>query len=133
MRSSDWSSDVCSSDLQGDAADRQPLVQPLEAPQASADAGRKLGRKGSCGERRPGFRATRPAQGKLGGVPEGRGRQNASPVPLHVFRLAPQWAKGTGAEVDDMRGLFATQDRKSVVQGKSVSVRVDLGCRRLIT
>src|SRR3546814_4436095 len=37
---------------QGDAADRQPLVQPLEAPQASADAGRKLGRKGSCGERR---------------------------------------------------------------------------------
>src|SRR3546814_3578258 len=88
---------------QGDAADRQPLVQPLEAPQASADAGRKLGRKGSCGERRPGFRATRPAQGKLGGVPEGRGRQNASPVPLHVFRLAPQWAKGTGAEVDDMR------------------------------
>src|SRR3546814_1219539 len=56
---------------QGDAADRQPLVQPLEAPQASPDAGRKLGRKGSCGERRSGFRATRPAQGKLGGVPEG--------------------------------------------------------------
>src|SRR3546814_17925425 len=29
------------------------------------------------------------------------------------------------------RRIYASEDRKSVVQGKSVSVRVDLGCRRI--
>src|SRR3546814_15697440 len=34
-------------------------------------------------------------------------------------------------EIDDL-GQFLTRDRKSVVSGKSVSVRVDLGGRRII-
>src|SRR3546814_11907478 len=35
-------------------------------------------------------------------------------------------------EITRELGLTEPEDRKSVVQGKSVSVRVDLGCRRII-
>src|SRR3546814_14116579 len=74
MRISDWSSDVCSSDLVGESMNG-----------ASRDCSRR-----SAG---PTLRSRRPRQKmKLGG----------------------------------------DQDRKSVVSGKSVSVRVDLGGRRII-
>src|SRR3546814_12393461 len=78
MRISDWSSDVCSSDLQqvaGQGGDPLPR-HPVDGPCAERPAAARL-----CGE---------------------------------------------GA-ADEER-----VDRKSVVQGKSVSVRVDLGGRRLI-
>src|SRR3546814_2362689 len=75
MRISDWSSDVCSSDL---GAGREPR------PGAAAACALALG----------------------------------------------------GRAVDDRacraRGLAHASDRKSVVEGKSVSVRVDLGGRRII-
>src|SRR3546814_17273958 len=75
MRISDWSSDVCSSDLLARTAPHLARYRTGDADQIS-------------------FRR----------------------VPAHLFR-------GRG---------FRGPDRKSVVSGKSVSVRVDLGGRRLI-
>src|SRR3546814_14635656 len=82
MRISDWSSDVCSSDLRGDA---DPQPRRLADPVVARNERRCL-----------------RAVGLL----------------LRPRRRVPR-----------IRGLDQG-DRKSVVQGKSVSVRVDLGGRR---
>src|SRR3546814_15524516 len=93
MRISDWSSDVCSSDLQGCRARR--LLLGL--------------RRGG-----PGAGRSHEAAGTLLPLPpQGRRR----PPPDGELTLQP--ARYTG-------------DRKSAGLGKSVSVRVDLGGRRLI-
>src|SRR3546814_13938160 len=96
MRISDWSSDVCSSDL----PHRDPSSGESHAPsnnsclslRSDLDGGRRL---------RPG-----------------------------------QWASSRqGPRQSDVQGPtdhVRHEDRKSVVMGKSVSVRVDLGCRRII-
>src|SRR3546814_10432081 len=76
MRISDWSSDVCSSDLRRD----------------------------------------RPASGKAGPA-SGWGSSRSVPLEGHIVTCAPKASPG---------------DRKSVVSGKSVSVRVDLGGSRII-
>src|SRR3546814_19227792 len=92
MRISDWSSDVCSSDLGASRRSR--------ADAARADA---------AGERchgPPAQRAERRAAARRGA---------AAP------RLGPR----------PLRGL-TRQDRKSVEEGESVSVSVDLGGRRFI-
>src|SRR3546814_17676063 len=87
MRISDWSSDVCSSDL----LDGQTLLGHLLA----------------AGDQ------------NVPELPEALGVQDA----VHgVHRAA------VGLELDAVH----PQDRKSVVSGKSVSVRVDLGGRRII-
>src|SRR3546814_17560782 len=86
MRISDWSSDVCSSDLSDRRADRR-------------DAG---------------FQRHDPARIDLGEY-----LSAARPCP-------PRRARGVRARCGDRRTL----DRKSGVEGKSVSVRVDLGGRR---
>src|SRR3546814_15788342 len=94
MRISDWSSDVCSSDLQrGDL--------------------RRGGDRGGDRCDRPSTRrhppcAPRAPERQAHGDGERRGR-----------RARRSAARGRG-------------DRKSVVQGKSVSVRVELGGRRII-
>src|SRR3546814_17012144 len=83
MRISDWSSDVCSSDLeqQGAAGGRDQEQQQRPCRRGGYGEGKhRIGQQGDPGD-----------------------RQSAVP-----------------------------QDRKSVVQGKSVSVRVDLGGRRII-
>src|SRR3546814_18969762 len=91
MRISDWSSDVCSSDLAA-----QP--HPLHRPRARLFGGR-------------------PAEGALSPLPcrEGQGRHRA----YHDRRLRRGVARQPG-------------DRKSVVSGKRVSVRLDLGGGRII-
>src|SRR3546814_17257507 len=90
MRISDWSSDVCSSDL---ARGHGHLVAQLH--QSSSNAGMDRRRTRGCANGRP--------------------------------TIAP---RGLGA---DVASLFAgSGDRTSVVSGKSVSVRVDLGGRRII-
>src|SRR3546814_11689593 len=96
MRISDWSSDVCSSDLRGE----------VEIRGAKLIGGRRRDRDAvALGE---------------GGVVDG----DISRVsPVHIG--AGDIRSGPGA--DTARG-----DRKSVVEGKSVSVRVDLGGGRLI-
>src|SRR3546814_16581502 len=94
MRISDWSSDVCSSDL-GD------VERPVELVRDPVGAGEV---------------PARPPwdHGDLDVVAAG------DPVRDLVDRAV-------AADHDEER-----RDRKSVVQGKSVSVRVDLGGRRII-
>src|SRR3546814_13602130 len=86
MRISDWSSDVCSSDLHVRCHSRHPDRR-----------GRHRPRDRRCDARRP----RRPEGALRMGPPDRRPRRRAA-------------------------------DRKSVVSGKSVSVRVDLGGRRIL-
>src|SRR3546814_20528642 len=92
MRISDWSSDVCSSDLPDEgqeehSAEEQPAV--------------------------------------LGCVPVVKVDQHRDYPVIRTVVVEPQMAKLR-------KKLATTVDRKSVVEGKSVSVRVDLGGRRII-
>src|SRR3546814_12317602 len=94
MRISDWSSDVCSSDLPGAAR---------PAPGAGTPRG---------------GRSIRP--------PRMHARHRRGEFPARAGRRARRRGRG------DARVDLARADRKSVVEGKSVSVRVDLGGRRII-
>src|SRR3546814_14121900 len=102
MRISDWSSDVCSSDLPIDAAPRPIFHQR---------------------RRRPDHR---------GEVEEG----DRTKLEITLFVNAPRVSEETVVAIDvagaKHRDLVAQGARKSVVQGKSVSVRVDHGGRRNI-
>src|SRR3546814_17663666 len=89
MRISDWSSDVCSSDLVG------IVGQPAEIAQHA-------------------FRPALQQQLGLARI-DFADEVAATPEILHAFALQ-----------------LLLVDRKSVVEGKSVSVRVDLGGRRII-
>src|SRR3546814_16927608 len=95
MRISDWSSDVCSSDLQAEAAPSFPRTLPAQP----ADQ-----------------RHQRHPQPEVAEVPYQRAR------PVRRIALADR-GQPAAARIGD---------RKSVVEGKSVSVRVDLGGRRII-
>src|SRR3546814_12298891 len=97
MRISDWSSDVCSSDL----------VTRLLAVFHSTDAA--------------------PA----GPVRSARTSDIAIFSPLHRPYFA--WSVANPTFASRIRGSNNVEDRKSVVSGKSVSVRVDLGGRRINT
>src|SRR3546814_13493700 len=102
MRISDWSSDVCSSDLSGD---RVVLAVGIE------------------------FRA-QPASTALIG-------QATGVFEFSTLLAIQAYLLGTLAVVLFIAWLrltlfAATRDRKSVVSGKSVSVRVDFGGRRVI-
>src|SRR3546814_13241486 len=103
MRISDWSSDVCSSDLQH--ARMQPVFRHL------------------VGEARPSFApACGPSQVVL-----------AQALPVAGVGLRDPFGEWTPAPGRfPLQYVFEIRDRKSVVEGKSVSVRVDLGCRRSI-
>src|SRR3546814_13979443 len=104
MRISDWSSDVCSSDL------------------VSARAGNQTGNRVAVLRLQSHDARRRPAAGKSGA--------GARPSPRALFhRTLPgfEGERPAGAAVHHQ-----AIDRKSVVSGKSVSVRVDLGGRRLI-
>src|SRR3546814_20793788 len=95
MRISDWSSDVCSSDL--------ALLQ--------------LVRRGALHQQQ---RAQRP-------VPQAASQRAERPASRAELCLRMQLRQGVGA--GERAGA---RDRQSVVSGKSVSVRVDPGGRRLI-
>src|SRR3546814_19183814 len=100
MRISDWSSDVCSSDL-------APAIDGGDHRQA---AGRERGKAAV-----PLLR-----QRDDGGTASGAIAENG--LQLHRHRR----------QVEPVAEVLAA-DRKGVVEGKGVSVRVDLGGRRLIT
>src|SRR3546814_14827187 len=103
MRISDWSSDVCSSDLLKCSADsRRP--RPLCC--CARQRGRQAGRSAAQGPGQGGVQMVKTAVKTRDG------------------------GKGPGGKIGARR--TAAQDRKSVVSGKSVSVRVDLGGRRII-
>src|SRR3546814_11924966 len=96
MRISDWSSDVCSSDLlpgQPEGALRDDVALDL-----------------------------------VGDAVDRRGRREHEGLGVHAGLYAvPVGKRAVGAE-----DLDPEPDRKSVVSGKSVSVRVDPGGRRII-
>src|SRR3546814_12016468 len=98
MRISDWSSDVCSSDL----------VQQEVALARSIDRMHLMADQGSDGV--------------------GRGDRNLTRV-MHEFH---RQRLDRGGERGREQQRLAPLDRKSVLSGKSVSVRVDLGGRRII-
>src|SRR3546814_11660036 len=99
MRISDWSSDVCSSDLRYDAIGGKAVVGPADR---DADHDRLVV-----------------------GDPRFRAHDRRMHDPLTVDHAAEAARPGG---VDDRR----REDRKSAVEGKSVSVRVDLGGRRIL-
>src|SRR3546814_13680018 len=118
MRISDWSSDVCSSDLlwsragpAGDAARPPPL--PPVAPRAAQL--RSAGDDPRLGEQR-----------RL--VVEGPARDRHRPLQLRLL-IGFGAAHHLGRLRREPRHR---RDRKLVVEGKSVSVRVDLGGSRII-
>src|SRR3546814_14761314 len=95
MRISDWSSDVCSSDLGGT---KELLTNALRTCLWVDD-----------GE----------VDQAIGIAPLGR-----------IIEACRIYREGAGR--DAQKEARKPQDRKSVVEGKSVSVRVDLGGRRII-
>src|SRR3546814_13468929 len=101
MRISDWSSDVCSSDLYLERGQARPLAGKI-ARDAIADPD-----PGDHQRREPDEREELP----------------------HALDEAPRPRRAVAPVVDVPAGI----DRKSVVSGKSVSVRVELGGRRIIT
>src|SRR3546814_3465740 len=105
MRISDWSSDVCSSDLRRRAC-------PTSAPRRDRSV--------------RSFRGVERRDRSVRSFRSGRSVRSgpASAVAGH----AGWWPEGPGEVV----GLRLPEDRKSVVSGKSVAVRVDLGCCRNI-
>src|SRR3546814_15957140 len=112
MRISDWSSDVCSSDLVTPTGMHHVLsgVQPQQQPD----------------EREPVRRATLAeliADASVIRRPE----QDGPFASLYPDREPGKYAWGMSIDLNACIGA-----RKSVVSGKSVSVRVDLGCSRLI-
>src|SRR3546814_19249823 len=109
MRISDWSSDVCSSDLDG-----------LDALAGDPGQAKQLGAPGILADRLP-------QRGLL--LLAGLGVQR-----VHLVEGDDLGLFGEAAAVGlQLRADGSVGDRKSAVEGKRVSVRVDLGGRRIIT
>src|SRR3546814_20883628 len=102
MRISDWSSDVCSSDLKAGRAEEQDMVQRI------APAARRLDEHAQIVARR------RLADELVQPLGAKRGVDIRRPGSARSSRHSP-----------------FQLDRTSVVLGTSVSVRVALGCRRI--
>src|SRR3546814_13182148 len=114
MRISDWSSDVCSSDLA--AAHREH------------EAARGQGHRARAGPVRVRFRAEFRRLGAAEGTRRGGHRNHAA-----LCRTAQPRRHRRSIEPAARRMYRSIRsDRKSVVEGKSVSVRVDLGGRLII-
>src|SRR3546814_17384516 len=104
MRISDWSSDVCSSDLADvDAAiaANVELITAVDADDAEV-LDRRLGALAGAARHRDLALVRHPA------------------APAHPFELDAKPGR-----------ILRAKDRKSVVKGKSVSDRVDLGSHRI--
>src|SRR3546814_12710115 len=112
MRISDWSSDVCSSDL----------LDKIHPDRIRIVASSFLVALAACFE--SDLILTAPAR-VIGRLAEVYGlRAVRPPILMEAFEVRQYWH---ARNQDD-----PPQDRKSVVSGKSVSVRVDLGCRRIV-
>src|SRR3546814_15688509 len=116
MRISDWSSDVCSSDLVG-------------IGEAGVIVGLRLGKQHPhrLDQAQPDDAADRGARGRVDAVRGERFLDRAADVGLAVDERA--------IAIEDREPVHQPRrrprsDRKRVVLGKSVSVRVDLGDRR---
>src|SRR3546814_10939756 len=113
MRSSDWSSDVCSSDLPPSAR-RACWNSTTAAPDMRASWWVEV--RLCAGWPKNGTYTMSPRLGSWSGAYHSR------PPRLRCF-TAPRTSR---------LGNLAAADRKSVVWGKSVAVRVDTGSRRVL-
>src|SRR3546814_13502246 len=103
MRISDWSSDVCSSDLGLQGHEDRRFAQPAAQPDAN--------------DTEDPTQQERQAPGVVEDLRRGEDLR--------------QRRGGQGAKQIAEGQASLEEDRKSVVSGKSVSVRVDLGGRRI--
>src|SRR3546814_18483548 len=110
MRISDWSSDVCSSDL----------GQLPQGPHSAGDPDRQGIRLGVVAR-----------LGGQGHCAAGCARRDRRVLRAHPPLQSDRHGR-TAPAVQGRRHRRLATDRKSVVKGKSVSVRVDLGGRRII-
>src|SRR3546814_13227560 len=136
MRISDWSSDVCSSDLPGS---RQSFRYPRRDDRRSChelERHRKTGEVARAEDKRSGIRArtgsrTRPAGSAGRNVTRVRwlfAQRAGDPHPSLSSRNTTLSRQLNFRVADNPNG----EDRKSVRSGKSVSVRVKPGGRRII-
>src|SRR3546814_15199735 len=112
MRISDWSSDVCSSDLEQRRALRRPVA-------------RRSGAVPFAGDKDERFARVRIAPR---GLPQ---RQNVAARRVDRASRRDRFVQQV-ADIGVGEQPAQNQDRKSVVSGTSMSVRVDLGGRRII-
>src|SRR3546814_13252477 len=128
MRISDWSSDVCSSDLPTPYADDEPAGPAYPAPPAARLLEPAYRPQPDNNATRPGIRQHAKPRWAAGGGPSQQsalGRSQATradPFQERRRSLSGRRRPSPGPE--------AATDRKSVVEEKSVSVRVDLRGRR---
>src|SRR3546814_13405631 len=121
MRISDWSSDVCSSDLLASQRDRVGLPRhPVALPGLRDRTGDRAVPAAVRPLRHLGMDPARRAKGVMD-VPPGAGPAEAGEVQL-VGRDA----------LGQVPGIVDHADRKSGVEGKGGTVRVDRGGRRLL-
>src|SRR3546814_20151440 len=110
MRISDWSSDMCSSDLTV-VRENYPDLQILGMSELQNVGGSSLTIIGEFNEENASLELVMPF--------------NQLPAQARNLELVVPCLARTG-------GVAVHYDRTSVVKGKSVSVRVDLGGRRII-
>src|SRR3546814_11849852 len=118
MRISDWSSDVCSSDLPGSfdvMVTENMYGDILSDLAADLMGGLGMAPSGDIGAERAVFQ---PCHGSAPDI-AGQGRANPTAALLSAAMMLDWLAERPGEP--------KAADRKSVVEGKRVSVRVDLG------
>src|SRR3546814_11616430 len=128
MRISDWSSDVCSSDLRLDPAELAIFLH-RRLPVYDRDGD---GHYNLISALHKAMRGSDP-QASLYWLAR---MLVAGEEPLYVLRRITRFASediGLAAPQALVQCLAATEDRKRVVSGKRVSGRVDLGGRRSLT
>src|SRR3546814_19055151 len=118
MRISDWSSDVCSSDL---IAKASGSVASTAAPPTLSDSTTMLHSSGES------IRAPKSRSGQRSrGLASKRGRRGTQPLRDGATRRAARPGNGSAD------GWARERDRKRVAEGKSVYVQVDFGGRRCL-
>src|SRR3546814_11964455 len=126
MRISDWSSDVCSSDLRTVRATYWGMISEVDR-----QIGRLVERLKAAGAWDSTVIALTSDHGEMMGDHWTLGKFGYFDQAYHVPLILrdPRHRAGFGGRV---AAFTEAVDRKSVVWGKSVSVRVDLGGRRII-
>src|SRR3546814_19462226 len=133
MRISDWSSDVCSSDLLGaviEASDVRPAVkEQIESLGAKfVDVPYETDEERECAVGVGGYARPMPASWMQRQAQAVHERAKQADIVI-TTALIPGRKAPTLLSAETVAQM---KDRKSVVTGQSVSVRVDLGVRRIL-
>src|SRR3546814_19257379 len=126
MRISDWSSDVCSSDLSAQRAGAAPQARCLHGCHRSHSRGGWLGAAQTAAHGQTDLRAVARRAWLRGRLYHRQGLR------ARAAAAQPRGLRAAGPRSRPCAGGFRRGDRKSVVEGKRVSERVDSGGRRII-